>query len=384
MNPLYPNDLRDKNGTEIGRELFDEDPDATYWWSLAREDENAFRWKDRRLGINWRATHGYLVALNEVSTPEHSMNFAQKNRIILFDDGGFYYKGVAELYIRCVGISSREEIRDEKDLYQLRIRSDITASIGYGSLLFLRLVAAPAAETNPSIPDPKTLTTLVLTGIEREEVPGMAELALYHFRKKFKGIRFAFWRLPDYHLAPGLDESPEYPDPPALFAVEDAKKREVISFFNRAEESGPIPGFLYFYRVLEFCFDEVIAHKIDNWRRDINMDSNMLKKEIRKLISEREDKWALREVLGQLVRQTDLDAWQNQGIIRYATADDLRDCIYSRRNSIAHGRLGSSWDILFPFGFSSGDSGLHDRYWYNLMGELTRRALNKWIFSDAY
>ncbi|MDM8551922.1 hypothetical protein QUF72_17695 [Desulfobacterales bacterium HSG2] len=378
-DPLYPKDLIEKNWDEIAKELFDEDPE-TYWWKLEKEDEKGFVWKDKRLGINWRASNGYIVALHEVSTPQQATDFAKKNRIRLFEDGGLYYKGVAELYIRCIGTPPREELLNDNDLYRIVTNSGITASIGYCSMLFQRLVASPEAEINPSIPDPKTLTTLVINGVQHEEIPGISELALYHFRKIFKGLRFQFWRLPDYHLAPGIDESPEPEDAPELSNVEDAENPEVISFYNRATESDPISGFLYFYRILEFCFDEVLADKIESWRKDASIGPNELKKKFRNLISDKEDRWALREVLGQFVDQADLDSAHHGGLISDATADALRDCIYARRNSIAHGRLGSNWETLYPFGFSSGDSGAQDRLWYDLMKKLTEKSLQKWIF----
>ena len=141
MSPLFPDDLNGKDATTICKELFGEDPEDNPWWSLEREDERSFRWNDYYLGINWRATHGYLVALNEVSTPQQAAEFASKNRIKLFEDGGLYFQGqgVAELFIRCTGIPPREEIRKDGDLYSLRIKSGAVAKIGYGSMLFLRL-----------------------------------------------------------------------------------------------------------------------------------------------------------------------------------------------------------------------------------------------------
>ena len=202
-HPLYPDDLITKDWDEIARELFDEDPE-TYWWKLEKKDEKSFVWKDKRLEREWRASNGYIAALYEVSTHEQALDFSKKNRIHLFEDGGLYYKGVAELYIRCIGIPPREEVLDSRDLYRISTESGISADIGYCSMLFSRLVASPAAEANPSIPDPRTLTTLVISGVQREEIAGISELALYYFRKKFKGLAFQFWRLPDYHLAPVL------------------------------------------------------------------------------------------------------------------------------------------------------------------------------------
>ena len=165
-----------------------------------------------------------------------------------------------------------------------------------------------------------------------------------------------------------------------MYEVNDAKNPEVLSFFNRAVESEAIAGFLYFYRVLEFCFDNVLENKIEDWRKDSRIEANTLIRKIRRLINEKEEKWALREVLGQIIDQAELDSAHHKRLIPDATADSLRDRIYARRNSIAHGRLGSNWKTLYPFGFSRGDSGAHDRLWYDLMKRLTEKSLQKWVF----
>lgn len=384
MSPFNPEDLNGKDASTICRELFGVEPEDEPWWSLEREDEQSFRWTDKYLGINWRAAHGYLVALHEVSTPNQAAQFAAKNRLHLFEDGGLYFKGhgVAELFIRCAGIPPREEVRKEEELYRLRFHSGTVAKIGFGSMLFRRLVAGPAAEVNPSLPDQRTIPTLVLSNVERTEVPSFADLALYHFRNYFKGLKFAFSRLSDLHLAPGLEESRDVPDPPRLLEdLEVAARPEAISFFNRAKESGTIPGFLYFYRVLEACFDDVIDKEVNSWRCDEAIDCTELMKRIRKLQSDREDKWALRQVLGKIVSQPLLDEAQERGLIVRADADMLSQAIYDRRNSIAHGRRGQHKDILVPYGFSSGDSGQHDRSWYDLMEKLATKALQEWVLS---
>ena len=242
------------------------------------------------------------------------------------------------------------------------------------------MIASPTAEQDPALPDPWTLTTLVLRGVELKDVPGLAELVLFYLRTNFRGLRFAFWRLPDLDLAPRLVESVEAVDPPTL--VKDLKNtlhQEAVAFFNRAQESQPIPGFLYCYRVLEACFDFVLDHQIKNWRNDTRISSMELMQNIRRLQREREDRWALREVLGQILDQPLLERATFQGLISHPDADELRNGIYARRNCIAHGRRGEHPDILVPFGYSLGDDGQRSQDWYMLMEELAERALKKWI-----
>jgi len=126
-HPLFPKDLIEKDWDEIAKDLFNEDPD-TYWWKLEKTDEKSFIWKDNRLEIEWIVSNGYVVALHEVSTPEQAIDFAKRNRVHLYEDGGFYHKGVAELYIRCIGIPPREEVINDNDLYKINTESGITAS----------------------------------------------------------------------------------------------------------------------------------------------------------------------------------------------------------------------------------------------------------------
>lgn len=378
----YPDDLKDMDGQTVLTELFGQAPETSYWISLDREDDKSFRWNDKRLGIDWRATNGYLVGLHEVSTIEEANEFIKKNRMFFFEDGGIYFrgKGVAELFIRCIGIPPPVEEKSEEDFFRIRTISGINASIGYGSLIFQRLVSGPMAEVNPIIPDPDTLVTLVISGVEKEAVPGQAELALFHFRKHFKGLRFSFWPLFEIDHAPKLEESPEELDEKRnVVDVEDTDRPEAIAFINRAEESEPIPAFLYYYRVLESCFDDVLKHRIEDWRKDIAIDSQTLLKKIRRLQSDREDRWSLRKVLGEIVEQKDLDNIKRAGLIREATANNLRDCIYLRRNSIAHGRKGQHRETLVPYGFSFGDAGHQDRAWLMYMRKFALKALDKWI-----
>ena len=134
----------------------------------------------------------------------------------------------------------------------------LEATVGLGSYLFNQLVAGPAAEADPTFPDPSTLTTLVLSGVDESEVPGHAEVALFHLRRAFPALRFSFWPVSDLLHAPVLVEVDESPDVPATrCGLRDVHKFEPIVFYNRGVESDPIPGYLYFYRLLESCFDEV-------------------------------------------------------------------------------------------------------------------------------
>ncbi len=378
---MVPDDLKGKDASTICKELFGEDLDDNPFWDLKREDDRSFRWTDNYLESNWSASHGYLVALHEVSTLEQAEEFALKNRIHLFEDGGIYLKGhgVAELFINCVGIPPREEIKNEDDLYRLKFRSGTVAKIGFASPLFIRLVAGPVAEVNTSFPDIKTLATLVLRDVEKDEVPSYADLSLFYFRNNFKGIQFNFWRLGDLHLAPMFGESTEELNPPRIVEdLKDAIRPEAISFFNRAKESGTIPGFLYFYRVLEACFDAVIDTEVSAWRSAKYIDCIGLMKKIRSLQGN-QDQWALRKVLGEIIDQVMLDHAKDDGLVTNADADSLCQAIYARRNSIAHGRKGQGNHILVPYGFSLGDSGQHDRNWYDFMNDLAILAIEKWI-----
>src|SRR5207302_9525084 len=58
----------------------------------------------------------------------------------------------------------------------------------------------------------------------------------------------------------------ELTSPMATQIDKDTGRHETIAFFNRATESEPISGFLYFYRVLESCFDDVLEDAIHVWR----------------------------------------------------------------------------------------------------------------------
>ena len=51
------------NPVDVARELFGVDASEESSWTLRRQDKSAFSWTDRRLGVEWRATHGYLIGL---------------------------------------------------------------------------------------------------------------------------------------------------------------------------------------------------------------------------------------------------------------------------------------------------------------------------------
>ena len=109
------------------------------------------------------------------------------------------------------------------------------------------------------------------------------------------------------------------------------------------------------------------------------MDYMDLLKSFRKLASEKEEKWALREVLGKLIEQETLDKANADGLTAKSDVDALRDGIYNRRNQIAHGRLGKHEDALVPYSFSTDENGEIDRRWYSLMQQITLKALNNWV-----
>lgn len=383
MCAYYPEDLKDKTPSQIAAELYDEDLDTSIFFDLERTDYNILKWKDVRYGLELKATHGFLVALHEVSTTPEAKFFAEKNRIQIFQDGGIYLSGksVAELLILCNGLIPKSEMESEDDLYRIKFDSGIEANVGYGTLLFQRLIGGPAAEINQSFPDPKTLTTMVIRGIEKSEVSGFSELCLYTLRQKFPGINFEFSRISEIHKK--LVDNDPLTDLPSSKSIDNLKfteRTEPFIFFNRANESDYIPGFLYFYRVLESFFDDVLNNTVDQWRIDSTLKSVDMLRNIRKMINiDREDRWALRQVLGQIVDQQILDSASSINLISIPTADSLSNTIYRRRNSIAHGRRGEHKEILVPYGFNIGDSGLIDKDWYFIMRELAQRALNQWV-----
>ena len=50
-------------------------------------------WDDKRLGIGWRATHGYLVALHEVSNHQQAAKFAAQIESKSLKMAGFTLRG---------------------------------------------------------------------------------------------------------------------------------------------------------------------------------------------------------------------------------------------------------------------------------------------------
>ena len=376
---MIPADLDGKDGPAVARELFGEAITDEGWWSLARADDRSFEWRDKRLGINWRATQGYLVGLHEVSTLSQASEFGGRNNIRLLKDGGLIFRACAELFIRCAPMPSPELVRSETDLYRVRTRSGIEASVGYASTLFARLIGRTAAEENEALPDPSTLTTVVIHGVDRDSVSKIAEVVLYHLRNGFAGMHFSFWPLQDYQNAPPFANVLDDPAPAGLLdLVTEPVLPEAVAFFNRASESEPIAGFLYLYRVIEACFDVVLNAEVRAWRVDANVDEQELLRQVRKL-QQKEDKWALRRVLGEVVDQPLLDRAHSQGLIAVASVDALTEELYTRRNSIAHGRRGQHDRVLVPNYFSSDDERVRDRAWYDAMRSLADRVMAKWI-----
>lgn len=375
---MVPDDLKGKTGEAVALELFNEQLGQSAWWSLTRQDDVSFQWNDKRLGRSWRAKHGYLVALHEVSTSADARTFAKKNNIHLLSDG-FCFNSVAEVFIQCRPLAAPELVCSEEDLYRVRTESGIEASVGYPSALFVRLLGKPAAEDNPTLPDPKTLTTLVIRNVTTQQVPAYCELMLYHLRRAFKGQHFSYCRLADLPQTIDCEDGAEESEPPKLVdSVQETTRPEAVAFFNRAAESEPIAGFLYLYRVLEACFDDVFDAEVSSWRKDSAIDSLQLAQRFRKL-HQKEDKWALRQVLGSLVSQAVLDDAHNKGLVPEASADALAESIYLRRNSIAHGRRGQHDRVLVPFGVSLGDTIQQDHAWLDLARKLADLAMDKWL-----
>jgi hypothetical protein len=151
-----------------------------------------------------------------------------------------------------------------------------------------------------------------------------------------------------------------------------------VAFFNRAEESEPLVAFLYYYRVLEACFDLVIESKLNEWRKDEKLDATSLLREVRS-IARIEDTFALRQVLGQIVDQAMLDESLAASILDVASVDDLTAKLYSRRNEIAHGRRGQHQKVLVPFSFPLNSSAERDLFWRQKMRSLARLAIERWL-----
>ncbi|WP_147451190.1 hypothetical protein [Corallococcus llansteffanensis] len=377
---MLPEDLNGKDGAAIAQELFGQNPEAPSWWSLERLDDKTLEWKDKRLGISWKTKHGFLVALREVSSLADAQAFASKNKIYLLPNGGFYFKNTAEIYIHSTGIPAPEHVVTTDDLYSISTATNLEATVGYSSQLFVRLVGTPLAEINKDAPEPYSVTTLVISQVEKDQVGGAAELALYHLRKQFPGLSLSFWPFTELGNAPRLPEPEQDVSPTKFEDLPNTERTEAIAFYNRALESPPIPGFLYYYRVLESCFDDILGATVDVWRKNTSISNTELLQKIR-TIQHKEDTWSLRQVLSKIVNQKDLDEAHHENIIDTATVDVLAREIYLRRNSIAHGRKGQHRKVLVPLGHSFNDESARERAWYQLLKTLAERAIERWIFS---
>lgn len=371
---MVPDDLNEKTAEWVAHELFGEDLSLAVPWSLKRTDPGNFEFLDERFASPWRMSHGYLVALHEIGTRAQAVDFAKKNRISLLDDGGYYFKGTAEVFVRAI-IPPVEEYKSIQDFYRVAFSTGIEATLGHRSLVFSRLIAEPAADEFPTLPDPDTLTTLVLKDVDREEVRDVAEQALFHIRGGFPGLAILPGRIPDLVIPP--DPPPNTPASALVGGLAETTRPEAIAFYNRAIESEPVLGFLYLYRVLEACFDDVLVAEVATWRADPLVNEIDLLKRVRGL-TQKEDVWSLRRVLGRIVDQAVLDRASQDGLIPEPTADALANAVYTRRNSIAHGRRGRHTRVLVPF-CVSGKDGADDRRWRDLMKGLADQALAAWI-----
>lgn len=397
--PLYPRDLDGKSADEIAEMLFGEKISPS--WQLERSTGKQLLWKDKRLGVSWPVSHGYLIGLNEVSTRDHAREFAQRNKITLLNEGGYYCKGVAEFVCSCSSVPPVEELDESRDVYTIRIKgvrekddgkskgadvdeshsefNDVLVSVGYGTLLFRRLVHTPAAEDDDRIPDAASITTVVLQGVEKDDVCDIAELALFHLRRQFRGVNFRLWPMDRLHECPDMDSEEDDLDIRDVDSglLPSARNAQAIAFFNRAQESDPITAFLYYYRVVEACFDEVLSSKISQVRSDAKVTELELLKFFRKL-QRNEDRTSLRLVLTQLIKQAEMEEWKDRGLLLEPNLENLVETIYKRRNSIAHGRKGSHEEVLVPYSFTMKEM-VSEREWVDVMKSLAEVALEKWI-----
>lgn len=378
---MTPDELEGLPAEAVTNRLFGEG--SARWWRLERNDHKHLLWHDERLGFQRSMTHGELVAFSEVSTPSQAEVHTKRNKIERLPEGGLFFKGqsVAELYLRCQGLYPPDELNSAKSLYQITIPASFTASVGYASEWFQRLVLRPAGEENPALPDPTTITTLTLGDTTLSEISGRAELAIYHLRRNFPQVRFSFWPLHKLALAPGWGDEVNPTPPRHIKDLAGTTRYDAIAFYNRAIESDPIIGFLYFYRVLESCFDDVLSDEVQRWRQDTALQAQDLLGKFRHIQSEREDRWALQRVLSApVVEKPLLDDLAHQGLLSKADAKELCAAIYQRRNSIAHGRPGKQYSrVMVPYGFPDGLHGSHDRSFYKLLHQLADAALQRWI-----
>jgi hypothetical protein len=171
----------------------------------------------------------------------------------------------------------------------------------------------------------------------------------------------------------------DLPEPELIEIETEAINSDAVAFLNRAIESEPILGFLYFYRVLEACFDNVLTARIASWRLDASTDELSLLKRVRKL-TQKEDTWPLRQVLGVIVDQALLDQSAADGLLESDDVQGLVAAICARRNRIAHGRRSQHGQVLVPYSVS-GAEGRPIGLWYQLMRRLAEKALAKWVFA---
>jgi hypothetical protein len=371
VKPWYPNDLEPLTAEQIALELFDEHFDR--WWKLERTAPQRFSWRDERRGLAWPVSAGYLIGLHEVSSQEEALAFAERNKIWVHQDGAVHFRASAELVIVC-SRPSPPPLDDH--LFSIQMVDGVTANVGYATLAYRRLVALPAAENNSRLPEAGTISTLVINGIDRAGIAEAAELSLYHLRNSFPETGFRFWPLAELHRAPEFEEFAGVAAKPVT-DLHIAKRPQVIAFYNRATESDAVIAFLYYYRVLEACFEDVLRQEIEQWRKDTTVDELELMKRIRAL-NQKEDVTSLRKILGRIVNQHLLDKAHQSGLISSPDADSLTNAIYGRRNSIAHGRKGQHIEVLVPFAF--GDERKH-LAWRDIMAELAKATLARWVLT---
>ena len=74
-----------------------------------------------------------------------------------------------------------------------------------------------------------------------------------------------------------------------------------------------------------------------------------------------------------------LDGAKNDGLISEANADTFSQAYMCAETALLTEDEVSNSDILVPQRVCLGDSGQHDRKWYDLLEELASRALRKWV-----
>lgn len=372
---MTPDDLLNLDCHEVSDRLFGRTPSAEDSWSLERIEEKKFRLVEKRLRLSLTVSAGYLVALHEVGSYQHAIEFGQRNNIRVMQDRGIFLRGTAELAIKCDGVPPISSIGEEP--YKIDFSDGIEVSISHASFLFQRLVAGPSAEVNLGLPEPSVITTLVMTGVDVDNAAHIAEKSLYVLRNHCPDASFDFIPLTSKDVIGASLEG--LSNMPRIFAMDFSTSHPwAIAFFNRATESEPFAAFLYYYRVLEACFDQVIEIKLNSWRANSSLDAAGLLKEVRSL-ARAEDITALRQVLGQIVDQALLDDALEKTLLDAASVDDLTTQIYLRRNEIAHGRRGQHKKVLVPYSFPMNSSAERDLNWLKVMRSLAGRAIDQWL-----